>query len=177
MINRARFWFAVCAGKIGSPVMRFIINRVPRTGGTAAPLVPIYASAAYGSAPLVPIYASAAYGCALAHSPQTTREVRATFYSRLSQYGPHAAPGTFGREGPCPHGPGGGPPALNARFHRFLLVQGSFCASTRAGTAHAHLLSTWFNANGKRGSAHRLSPVLLSPPEAPQKKKPQTVVF
>jgi hypothetical protein len=42
------------------------------------------------------IYASAAYGCALAHSPQTTREVLATFYSRLSQYGPHAASCTFG---------------------------------------------------------------------------------
>jgi hypothetical protein len=68
------------------------------------------------SAPSVPIYASAAYGCALAHSPQTTREVRATFYSRLSQYGPHAAPCTFCREGPCPNGPGGGPPALHARF-------------------------------------------------------------
>jgi hypothetical protein len=62
------------------------------------------------------VTSSAAYGCALAHSPQTTREVRATFYSRLSQYGPHAAPCTFGREGPCPHGPGGGPPALHARF-------------------------------------------------------------
>jgi hypothetical protein len=97
-----RYWFAVRAGKIGSPVMRFIINRVPPAGGTAAPSVPIYASAAYG--------------CALAHSPQTTREVRATFYSRLSQYGPHAAPCTFGREGACPHGPGGGPPALHARF-------------------------------------------------------------
>jgi hypothetical protein len=52
---------------------------------------------------------------ALAHSPQTTREVRATLYSRLSQYSPHAAPctcvGHF-----CPHGPGGGPPALHARF-------------------------------------------------------------
>jgi hypothetical protein len=63
----------------------------------------------------VPTYASAAYGCALAHSPQTTREVRATFYSRLSQYSPHAAPctcvGHF-----CPHSPGGGPPALHARF-------------------------------------------------------------
>jgi hypothetical protein len=97
----ARYWSAVGAGKIGSPVKRFIINRVPPAGGTAAPSVPIYASA---------------YGCALAHSPQTTREVRATFYSRLSQYGPHAAPCTFGREGPCPHGPGGGPPALHARF-------------------------------------------------------------
>jgi hypothetical protein len=50
--------------------VRFIINRVPPTGGTAAPSVPIYASAAYG--------------CALAHSPQTTREVRATFYSGLA---------------------------------------------------------------------------------------------
>ena len=40
----------------------------------------------------MPTYASAAYGCALAHSSQTTREVRATFYSRLNQYGPHAAP-------------------------------------------------------------------------------------
>ena len=50
----------------------------------------------------MPTYASAAYECALAHSPQTTREVRATFYSRLSQY--------------CPHGPGGVPPALHARF-------------------------------------------------------------
>jgi hypothetical protein len=95
-------WSADRAGKIGSPVMRFIINRVPPAGGT--------------SAPSVPIYASAAYGCALAHSPQTTREVRATFYSRFSQYGPHAAPCTFGREGPCPHGPGGGPPTLHARF-------------------------------------------------------------
>jgi hypothetical protein len=37
---------------------------------------------------LVPTYASAAYGCALAHSPQTSQEVRATFYSRLSQTGP-----------------------------------------------------------------------------------------
>jgi hypothetical protein len=37
----------------------------------------------------VPTYASATYGCALAHSPQTTREVWSTFYSRLSQYGPH----------------------------------------------------------------------------------------
>jgi hypothetical protein len=80
----AIYWFAVRAGKIGSPVRRFIINRVPPAGGTAAPSVPIYASAAYG--------------CALAHLPQTTREVRATFYSRLSQYGPHAAPCTFGRE-------------------------------------------------------------------------------
>jgi hypothetical protein len=87
---------------IGSPVMRFILNRIPPAGGTTAPSVPIYASSVYG--------------CALAHSPQTTREVRATFYSRLNQYGPHAAPCTFGREGPCPHGPGGGPPALHARF-------------------------------------------------------------
>jgi hypothetical protein len=44
----ARFWSAVRAGKIGSPVMRFIINRVPPAGGTAAPSVPICASAAYG---------------------------------------------------------------------------------------------------------------------------------
>jgi hypothetical protein len=28
--NLARYWFAVCAGKIGSPVMRLIINRIPR---------------------------------------------------------------------------------------------------------------------------------------------------
>ncbi len=48
------------------------IIRVPPAGGTAAPLS-------------VPTYASATYGCALAHSPQTTLEVRATFYSRLSQ--------------------------------------------------------------------------------------------
>jgi hypothetical protein len=77
-------------------------GRLHRAGGTAAPS-------------LVPTYASVAYGCALAHSPQTTREVRATFYSRLSQYSPHAASctcvGHF-----CPHGPGGGPPALHARF-------------------------------------------------------------
>jgi hypothetical protein len=79
-----------------------LINRVPPAGGTAAPSVPIYVSAAYG--------------CALAHSPQTTREVRATFFSLLSQYGPHAAPCTFGRERPCSHGPGGGPPVLHARF-------------------------------------------------------------
>ena len=42
------------------------------------------------AAPSVPTYESAAYGCALAHSTQTTREVRATFYSRLSQHGSHA---------------------------------------------------------------------------------------
>jgi hypothetical protein len=48
------------------------IIRVPPAGGTAAPLS-------------VPTYASATYGCALAHSPQTTLEVRASFYSRLSQ--------------------------------------------------------------------------------------------
>ena len=40
---------------------------------------------------------------------------------------------------------------------RFLLVEGSFCASTRARRAHAHLLSTWVYANGKRGSSHLLS--------------------
>ena len=38
--------------------------------------------------------------------------------------------------------------------------------------AHAHLLSTWFNANGKRGSSHLLSPVPPSP-GTPQKTKPQ----
>jgi hypothetical protein len=101
-IYLARYWFTVYAGKIGSPVRGFIINRVPHAGGTVAPLVQINASVAYG--------------CALAHSPQTTREVRATFYSRLSQYCPHAVTCTFGRERPCPHGPGGGPPALHARF-------------------------------------------------------------
>jgi hypothetical protein len=31
----ARYWFAVCVCKIGSPVRRFIINRVPPAGGTA----------------------------------------------------------------------------------------------------------------------------------------------
>jgi hypothetical protein len=82
----ARYWFAVRADKIGSPVMRFIINRVPRAGGTAAPSVPIYTSAAYG--------------CALAHSPQTTREVRATFYFRLSQTGPTALHAQFPSRSP-----------------------------------------------------------------------------
>jgi len=62
----------------------------------------------------VPTYASAAYGCALALSQQTTGEVRATFYSRLSQYGPHAAPCTC--VGPFPHGPGVCPSAFPARF-------------------------------------------------------------
>jgi hypothetical protein len=99
----ARYWFAVCAGKIGSPVRRFIINRVPPAGGTAAPSVPIYESAACG--------------CALAHSPQTTREVRATFYSRLSQYGPHAAPCTFGR-GLARTVPGADPRRCTPGFHR-----------------------------------------------------------
>ncbi len=75
---------------------RFIINRVPPAVGR------------------LHLRRPTAHGCALAHSPQTTREVRATFYSRLSQYGPHAAPCTC--VGPCPHGPGGGPPALHARF-------------------------------------------------------------
>ena len=70
------------------------------------------------TAPSVPIYASVAYGCALAHSPQTTREVRATFYSRLSQYGPHAAPCTFGREGPCRTVPGAVPRRCTPGFHR-----------------------------------------------------------
>jgi hypothetical protein len=53
----ARYWFAVRDGKNSSPVKKFIINRVPPAGGTAAPLS-------------VPTYASATYGCALAHSPQ-----------------------------------------------------------------------------------------------------------
>jgi hypothetical protein len=79
-----------------------LTRRLPPSGGTVAPSVLIYVSAAYG--------------CALAHSPQTTREVRATFYSLIGQYGPHAVSCTFCREGPCPHGPGGGPPALHARF-------------------------------------------------------------
>ena len=51
------YWFAVRDGKNSSPVKKFIINRVPPAGGTAAPLS-------------VPTYASATYGCALAHSPQ-----------------------------------------------------------------------------------------------------------
>jgi hypothetical protein len=89
------------------PVMRFIINRVPRAGGT--------------DAPSVPIYASAVYGCALAHSPQTTREVRATFYSRVSQYGPHAAPctcvGPFARTVP-----GAVPRRCMPGFHRSPLL-------------------------------------------------------
>jgi hypothetical protein len=58
----------------------------PPSGGIAAP------ARCLCTAGWVPTYASAAYGCALAHSPQTTREVRATFYSRLSQHGYHAAP-------------------------------------------------------------------------------------
>ena len=51
------YWFAVRDGKNSSPVKKFIINRVPPAGGTAAPLS-------------VPTYASATYGCALAHSQQ-----------------------------------------------------------------------------------------------------------
>jgi hypothetical protein len=62
--------------KIGSPVRRFIINRVPPAGGTAAPWVPTYASVAYG--------------CALAQLAANHGEVRATFYSRLCQHGSHA---------------------------------------------------------------------------------------
>ncbi len=61
-------------------------------GGTAAPSS-------------VPTYASAAYGGALAHSPQTTREVRATFYSRLSQYGPQGPGGAPGVARPVSIGP------------------------------------------------------------------------
>jgi hypothetical protein len=48
----------------------------------------------------VPIYASAAYGCALAHSPQTTLEVWATFYSRLNQTGPTALHAQFPSRSP-----------------------------------------------------------------------------
>jgi hypothetical protein len=94
------------ACKIGSPVMRFIINRVPRAGGTAAPSVPIYASAAYG--------------CALAHSPQTTREVRATFYSRLSQTGAPALHAQFPSRSPVdyPFPTLGFDPARNSMYDK-----------------------------------------------------------
>ena len=47
-------------------------------------------------------------------------------------------------------------------------VEGSFRASTRAEMAHAHILSTWFNVNGKRGSSHLLSP---DRPESPRSHK------
>jgi hypothetical protein len=56
----------------------------PPAGGTR------FMTAGGTAAPSVPTSASAAFGCALAHSPQTTREFRATFYSRLSQTGPPA---------------------------------------------------------------------------------------
>jgi hypothetical protein len=48
---------------------------------------------------------------------------------------------------------------LICRFDRFLLVEGSFCATTRAGMA---------NVKGKRGSTHQLSPVHSLRPEARQ---------
>ena len=40
-----------------------------------------------------------------------------------------------------------------ANMYRFYLVEGSFCAGTRAGMAHAHLLLTWFNANSNAANA------------------------
>jgi hypothetical protein len=51
-----------------------------------------------------------------------------------------------------------------------VLVEGSFCASTRAGMVHAHVLSlalsTWFNANGERGQHTFHSPALKTPSRA-----------
>jgi len=44
--------------------------------------------------------------------------------------------------------------------NRFLLVEGSFCAGTRAGMAHAHLLLTWFDANDNATSLTSLPPAL-----------------
>ncbi len=46
------------------------------------------------------------------------------------------------------------------------LVEGSFYASTRAGMAHAHLLSTWFNANGN-AAAPIYCPRSTIAPESP----------
>jgi hypothetical protein len=50
--------------------------------------------------------------------------------------------------------------------HRIFLVKNSFCVDTHAGMARAHLLSAWFNANGKRGKSrsHLLLPAFKSPP-------------
>ena len=47
----------------------------------------------------------------------------------------------------------------------FLPVERSFCAGTRAGMAHAHLLMTWFNVSGTRQISPR-SPPALKIPEA-----------
>jgi len=55
--------------------------------------------------------------------------------------------------------------------HRFLLVEGSFCASTRAGMAHAHLLSTWFNANGNAAAP------ICCPRSTIAPESPPTVLF
>ena len=65
-----------------------------------------------------------------------------------------------GGEGDCvKEGGGGEGQCERERALERLLVEGSFHASTRAGMAHAHSLSTWFNANGKHGSSHLLFPV------------------
>ncbi len=46
--------------------------------------------------------------------------------------------------------------------HRFPLTERSFCADTRAGTAHAHWLMTWFNVNGTRQISPRSPPAFKS---------------
>ena len=56
-----------------------------------------------------------------------------------------------------------------AHNHRFLLVERSFCAGTRAGMAHAHWLMTWFNVNGTRQISPR-SPGLEIPKLVPTEK-------
>jgi hypothetical protein len=38
--------------------------------------------------------------------------------------------------------------------HRILLVENSLSVDTHAGMARAHLLSTWFDMNGKSGKSH-----------------------
>ena len=48
---------------------------------------------------------------------------------------------------------GGASIAASWSASNLVFVQDSFCARTRAGTAHAHFLSTWYNANGKRGNS------------------------
>jgi len=58
---------------------------------------------------------------------------------------------------------------------RFLLVEGSVCAGTRAGMAHAHLLLTWFNANDNAASLTSLPPALKIP-EARAGKKCQILL-
>ena len=129
--------FLIFTGAKREPIshISLIINRVSPAGGTAAPPVPTYTSAAYG--------------CALAHSPQTTRGVRAKFYSRLSQHGSHAAP--LHLRGALPVRSRGMPPGVArpvSMYHRrciHFLLWASIPGGTRFITRQPTVSSTTAN--------------------------------